>query len=70
MDIMKINCACCDTPTKIHNNSIVKMRCLCDEDHRMLCLDKIKNGSYKDLVYLFEDGQKYDEKEPIFCFIE
>ena len=67
---MKIHCIYCNTPTKIDKNSIVKMTCHCDDDNRMLCLEKIKNGYFRDLVYLFEDGEIYDEKKPIFCSID
>lgn len=65
---MKINCIYCNTPAKVEDFK-VKLKCMCDDDHRILCLNKIKNGYYSDLVYLFDDNKRYDKKESIFCIV-
>lgn len=63
---MKVYCAYCKSECRI-NKSFVKMTCYCDEDNRILCLHKIKNGYYRDLVYLFGNNECYDEKKSILC---
>jgi len=63
---MKVYCAYCKSESRI-DKSFAKMTCYCDEDNRILCLDKIKNGYYRGLVYLFENNECYDEKKSILC---
>lgn len=63
---MKAYCLICNSESKVEK-SFIKMVCDCDDDNRILCLDKIKNGYYRDSVYLFENNERYDEKKPILC---
>ena len=63
---MKVYCSICNKESKI-DKSFAKMTCHCDDDNRILCLDKIKNGYYIDSVYLFENNECYDEKKSILC---
>lgn len=48
---MKFNCAQCHLPTKNAGN-IIKMCCICDDDHRFIKIDEILLGFHSDKVYL------------------
>lgn len=53
---MKINCKICDTPVVIRYAN-ASFACMCDEDLRIIPLEQIKYGFYKDKVYLFEAAE-------------
>jgi len=62
---MKAYCKYCDTQAQIVNN-IVGMKCMCDEEHRLMYIDKIKDGYYINQVYLLDDNtQCYDKKKSL-----
>lgn len=60
---MKFNCACCHSPTKNAGN-LIKMCCICDDDHRIIKIDDILMGFHKDKVYLLNSTYNtvYDQK--------
>jgi hypothetical protein len=62
---MKAYCKYCDTQAQIRNNTI-GMKCMCDEEHRFMSIDKIKDGYYVNQVYLLDDDtQCYDQKKSL-----
>ncbi len=60
---MKFNCAHCHLPTKNAGN-IIKMCCICDDDHRIIKIDEILLGFHTDKVYLLTSTYNtvYDQK--------
>lgn len=59
---MDINCIFCDTPAII-KKAHVYMKCMCDDDFRIVPLNEIKSGFYTDKVYLLEKkkGNHHEE---------
>jgi hypothetical protein len=50
-----IKCVYCDSAAKIKHNHVY-MVCICDDECRILDLDKIKMGLYPNTVYLLNDS--------------
>ena len=45
---------------------IIDMKCMCDEEHRFMYIDKIKDGYYTNQIYLLDaDTQYYDKKKSL-----
>ena len=62
---MKVYCKYCDTQARIVNTR-VGMMCMCDDEHRFMYVDKIKDGYYINQVYLYsDDTQCYDQKKSL-----
>lgn len=55
----KIYCKICNTELKIREErNTASMRCMCDEECRILKLDSIFDGIHKDKVYLDKNYEK------------
>lgn len=63
---MKAYCKLCDTQAKIMKD-IIGMKCMCDEDHRFMDIDKIKDGYYVNQVYLLDVETQYYDKKKSLC---
>lgn len=57
---MKIHCIICKKEAVMRGGRVF-MRCMCDDDYRILSLSKIKMGCYSDKIYILTDDEETEE---------